>query len=240
MSNKQKILGIVLFLSIYSCQAGVDFTAKPAETKKVEVHTALQAEPSAPMPPKSPYEIEGFIGSKYARIVVESNKGGVIRGRLFVQDSPSLFVQGKKVNNVIHLYDSESNHFTIIPKATRPMDKIKPIFDIGLEIKFAYDSDVILDESKPLLKKIGEILILPAFMSKNIIIEGHTDALGSDQYNRQLSEQRATSVKHYLEKMFRTIAKGRLIPIGIGENQPIEGIDPYDVKQRRVVLRQVN
>jgi outer membrane protein OmpA-like peptidoglycan-associated protein len=52
-----------------------------------------------------------------------------------------------------------------------------------------------------------------------LVIEGHTDATGSDAHNQTLSQQRAESVKAYLVKA--GVDGGRLKPTGFGESKPV-------------------
>jgi outer membrane protein OmpA-like peptidoglycan-associated protein len=49
-------------------------------------------------------------------------------------------------------------------------------------------------------------------------IQGHTDNVGSSQYNRKLSENRARAVKNYLIK--KGISDQRLIAVGFGFSRP--------------------
>lgn len=107
---------------------------------------------------------------------------------------------------------------------------------IGLPIKFAYNSADILDESKPFLREIGKMMSMPEFANEKLLIEGHTDAAGSEQYNQYLSERRANSVKSYLRLNYQ-IASNRLFVTGMGESQPLEGVNPYDGVNRRVQFR---
>ncbi len=107
---------------------------------------------------------------------------------------------------------------------------------IGLPIKFAYNSADVLDESKPYLNEVGRMLNLPEYSDQRLVIEGHTDALGSEGYNQYLSERRAASVKSYLQSHFN-IAENRLFINGVGESQPLPGTDPNSGVNRRVQLR---
>ncbi len=107
---------------------------------------------------------------------------------------------------------------------------------IGLPIKFGYNSADVLSESKPFLNEIGRMLSLPNFKNERLVIEGHTDAGGSEEYNRYLSERRAESVKKYLRQNF-DIASNRLFVSGMGESQPLKGVDPYASVHRRVQFR---
>ncbi|NOT84088.1 MAG: OmpA family protein [Methylococcaceae bacterium] len=104
---------------------------------------------------------------------------------------------------------------------------------IGLPIKFAYNSDDILEESKPFLEEVGKMLTLDQYANKRIVIEGHTDSAGSDSYNKILSQRRADAVKHYLSKNFE-IATTRLQSRGLGESKPLPGYSPEDEANRRV------
>jgi len=108
---------------------------------------------------------------------------------------------------------------------------------IGLPIKFGYNSVKILDESKPFLNEVGKMLSLNQFADKKLVIEGHTDASGSDDYNRYLSERRAQAVKDYLVGKFQ-IASNRLFITGKGESAPLKGKSPYDGVNRRVQFYQ--
>jgi len=108
---------------------------------------------------------------------------------------------------------------------------------LGLPIKFGFDSDQILVESKPLVDEIGRMLNLPSFANNKLVIEGHTDAKGSEKYNRLLSKRRAIAVKNYLMENY-DIASNKLFVTGMGETQPLSGVTPYSSTNRRVQFRQ--
>jgi outer membrane protein OmpA-like peptidoglycan-associated protein len=69
-----------------------------------------------------------------------------------------------------------------------------------------------------------------------IRIEGHTDSVGSESYNMQLSQMRAESVKNALIQ--RYVDPARLQAVGMGESQPIASNDNEGGRQmnRRVTL----
>ncbi|MGR9052073.1 MAG: OmpA family protein [Gammaproteobacteria bacterium] len=104
---------------------------------------------------------------------------------------------------------------------------------IGLPIKFAYNSADILDESKPFLDEVGKMLSMEGFTDKRLIIEGHTDAAGSEHYNMILSQSRARAVSAYLTSTYG-ISNSRLITKGLGESKPLPGKNPFDGANRRV------
>ncbi|NJN64879.1 MAG: OmpA family protein [Acidobacteria bacterium] len=71
-------------------------------------------------------------------------------------------------------------------------------------------------------------------------IAGHTDSVGSDTYNRTLSQRRADSVKKHLVE--KGVAAERLTTKGYGEAEPIadNGNDAGRAKNRRVELRRLD
>jgi len=72
-----------------------------------------------------------------------------------------------------------------------------------------------------------------------LVIEAHTDDIGSRQYNIELSQQRAASVVEYLAG--QQVADERLLPIGHGKNQPIASNKTEEGRSlnRRVEFRMV-
>lgn len=62
-------------------------------------------------------------------------------------------------------------------------------------------------------------MILAKFPGVELVINGHTDAVGSLEYNQQLSERRAKAVLKYLQS--KDIAKDRLVIKGSSEKIPV-------------------
>lgn len=89
--------------------------------------------------------------------------------------------------------------------------------------------DLLFDTGKSNLKGGTEnhLSKLAAFLNKHqdrtVIIEGHTDNVGSSGANVSLSERRANSVKSYL--MNQGVAASRLESYGLGEDSPVAGND---------------
>lgn len=105
---------------------------------------------------------------------------------------------------------------------------------VGALVLFDYNSAKIKDESLPLLRLYGEVLhdeLADAVM----VIAGHTDSIGSDKYNMELSQRRAESVKKFLLAGYK-IADSRLIIKPYGEHKPIvtNTTDEGRAKNRRV------
>jgi outer membrane protein OmpA-like peptidoglycan-associated protein len=78
------------------------------------------------------------------------------------------------------------------------------------------------------------ILVLNEYPSTLITVMGHTDSTGSEQYNQNLSQQRALSVANYLSN--KGVAQQRLAASGYGEAFPIA---PNDTEAGRAKNRRV-
>ena len=104
----------------------------------------------------------------------------------------------------------------------------------GALINFDFDSAKIRSDSYPLLDEFGKAL-KHGLNDASIIIAGHTDNIGSNEYNQELSEERAKSVKNYLLNHHGIDSK-RITIKGYGETKPIASNDTDDgrLKNRRV------
>ena len=92
---------------------------------------------------------------------------------------------------------------------------IKITFDSGL--MFATNSSSLNANTKENLRNLAEVL--QKYEDTNILIEGHTDNTGADDYNQTLSENRASSVVDYLITL--SLDNKRLQTQGYGESLPV-------------------
>jgi len=103
-------------------------------------------------------------------------------------------------------------------------------------------SDVLFDTAKYTLKpgareKLSKVAgILLAYPGLNIEVDGHTDNIGSDEFNQNLSDQRAESVRAYL--VAQGVLTGSVTAKGFGKTQPVGTNDTAAGRQinRRVEL----
>jgi outer membrane protein OmpA-like peptidoglycan-associated protein len=103
-------------------------------------------------------------------------------------------------------------------------------------------SDVLFDTGAATLKPGADLALsrLSAFMEKNpetrLMVEGHTDNVGSETYNEDLSQRRAAAVKAAL--VSRGIQGDRIEAVGRGESFPVAGNDTQAGRQqnRRVEI----
>ncbi len=86
-------------------------------------------------------------------------------------------------------------------------------------VHFAFDRAVIRPQSYPILDDVASIIKSNLNSISNVLIEGHTDSIGSDNYNMRLSERRANSVRNYLTN--KQVPAGILDTAGFGESRPI-------------------
>jgi outer membrane protein OmpA-like peptidoglycan-associated protein len=104
------------------------------------------------------------------------------------------------------------------PMSAPPPAAPEPARIILRGVNFDYDKSNIKSEFVPVLDEATQTL--KDNPDINVRISGHTDSIGSDEYNQRLSERRAQAVKQYL--VSRGIASSRLSTEGRGEREPIE------------------
>jgi len=103
-------------------------------------------------------------------------------------------------------------------------------------IKFEFDKAVVTKSSMPYLDAVGQMLNLPDMKNARILIEGHTDSIGTNAYNKKLSELRALAVRRFLVSR-HGIDEERLHPVGKGESQFLDIENPRAAINRRVQFR---
>ncbi|TDG19053.1 OmpA family protein [Paracraurococcus ruber] len=107
---------------------------------------------------------------------------------------------------------------------------------IGFRINFALNSDAVPPTAFAFLDRVAELM--RAEPQVKMQVEGHTDALGADAYNLQLSQRRAAAVANYLVER-QGVEVTRLVVQGLGETTPLTE-NPYDPRNRRVQFARVD
>ena len=100
---------------------------------------------------------------------------------------------------------------------------------ITLLVEFDFDKAVVRPQYHNDIEKVANFL--RAYPKTNGELEGHTDSIGSDEYNKNLSKQRAESVKKYLVDMFNVDA-ARISTMGYGESRPVSTNETEEGRQR--------
>jgi outer membrane protein OmpA-like peptidoglycan-associated protein len=101
------------------------------------------------------------------------------------------------------------------------------VLTIG-DVLFAFDKADLNASAQNSMDKIAAFL--REKQNRNLLVEGHTDSVGSEEYNQGLSEQRAASVKSALVK--RGIAGERIVAIGYSKKYPLASNDTAAGRQQ--------
>lgn len=101
-------------------------------------------------------------------------------------------------------------------------------------IRFEFNSDRLTARARTQVAELAAALKLPALQGFSFAVVGHTDSVGSQDYNRALSLRRALSVKR--ELLADAVEAGRLVELGLGEDYPVAGTAGDDDRNRRVEI----
>ncbi len=107
--------------------------------------------------------------------------------------------------------------------------------------KITLASKALFDFDKAILKPEGQAVLDREIVSRIkevqklelVLVTGHTDRLGSQQYNQKLSERRAAAVAAYLAS--KGVAKDKLETLGMGKTQPVPGV-VCEQKNRKALI----
>lgn len=111
---------------------------------------------------------------------------------------------------------------------------------INLTVNFATGSAELTPQALAILDKLGTALSSDALSAYRFRIEGHTDTVGTRDYNLTLSDQRAQAVVAYIQEKFH-VASSRMQPVGMGASHPLvptaEQVD--EPRNRRVQITNI-
>jgi outer membrane protein OmpA-like peptidoglycan-associated protein len=121
-----------------------------------------------------------------------------------------------------------------VPRGTRIRPGSRP--RVRLPVYFEFNSADLKPEARDLLTKVGRALTTEDLEGYSFSVEGHTDSLGGEQYNTDLSTRRADAVKTYLSD--QGVPAIRLEAAGLGEGSPVDSNDTRSGRQhnRRVEI----
>ena len=110
------------------------------------------------------------------------------------------------------------NGFKVLSSGGRKLTDEETLrINFDSDILFAIDSATLSEPSKYNLDEFAQVM--RAYPKTAILIQGHTDSSGSEEYNMTLSERRAQSVFNHLA--LREVAPDRMAAIGYGEGYPV-------------------
>ncbi|MCA6125955.1 OmpA family protein [Bradyrhizobium sp. WSM 1704] len=107
----------------------------------------------------------------------------------------------------------------------------KPKLD--LEIHFDYNSANISKGATRAVQELGKALSDASLKGSTFVLSGHTDAVGGEAYNQDLSERRADTIKKYLVEQYG-LNGSNLVTVGYGKSRPKDANAPFDPANRRV------
>ena len=83
------------------------------------------------------------------------------------------------------------------------------------------------------VQELGKALSDASLKEFTFVVAGHTDAIGGEAYNQDLSERRADTIKKYLTDKYG-INGANLVTVGYGKDKPKDPNAPMDPVNRRV------
>jgi outer membrane protein OmpA-like peptidoglycan-associated protein len=165
--------------------------------------------------------IGGIIGNQAGNTAVGAIIGAAIGG-----------TAGALIGNYMDKQAEEMQRDIEGAKIERVGEGIKITFASG--ILFAVNSSDLQPAAQENIGKLAAIL--NKYPDTNILVEGHTDSTGSDEYNKSLSDRRAASVANYAKSM--NVKGERFTTVGYGESQPLMSNSTAEGRQanRRVEI----
>tara|TARA_R110000782_G_scaffold70844_2_gene142287 strand:+ start:296 stop:922 length:627 start_codon:yes stop_codon:yes gene_type:complete len=100
------------------------------------------------------------------------------------------------------------------PVMAEPAEAVR----VELDVKFDFDKAQVKPESYGDIKNLADFLT--QYPQTTTVVEGHTDAVGSDAYNQTLSERRANAVRDVLVNQYG-VGSNRVNAVGYGETRPV-------------------
>lgn len=113
-------------------------------------------------------------------------------------------------------------------RLAREMQAAKERFEVS-DIYFAFDSSVLSSEAQTTLNEKAEFM--NSYSNASVIIEGHCDPRGTNEYNLALGDRRAESAKAYLINL--GVSASRLTTISYGEERSRQVLDEEIMKKER-------
>lgn len=105
-----------------------------------------------------------------------------------------------------------------VPRGTRVRASARP--RVRLPVYFEFNSAELKPEAQQLLKKVGKALSATDLETFRFSVEGHTDSIGGEDFNADLSRRRAEAVRRFLEQ--EGVKSKRLHTVGRGEKEPVD------------------
>ena len=124
--------------------------------------------------------------------------------------------------------------YAALAELEAPVEVLPDAISLSSDVLFDFDEYVIKPDFTADLDAAADLLL--ANPDVTVRIDGHTDSVGSEEYNMGLSERRAEAVATYLEEV--GVARDRMTVAWFGESQPIATNDTAEgrAQNRRVEI----
>ena len=109
---------------------------------------------------------------------------------------------------------------------------------VNFQIQFEFGSDRLTDDARRVLRELGAAITSNELSEFSFLIAGHTDGVGSAEYNLLLSERRARAVRDFLISTVN-VSPDRLRDVGWGEARPLDTGNPDGDINRRVEITNI-
>lgn len=159
-------------------------------------------------------------------------KPAVTRGLSIAAPQVDTAAQAKEINFVSTLRNRKTRSLSLGEREEiAELAATKPKID--LEIRFDYNSADISKNSMTAVQELGKALSDTSLKGSTFVVAGHTDAVGGESYNQDLSERRADTIKKYLTDKYG-LTGANLVTVGYGKTKPKDAAAPLDPANRRV------
>lgn len=119
--------------------------------------------------------------------------------------------------------------------AAEELNVLKQLPNFTVQVDFFLDSTIVKPDFWVTVGRLADALHHPLLSGDGFLVVGHTDTTGTREHNLGLSDRRAAAILKILETTFE-VPPSRLVPLGVGEEQLLDGIPPTDPRNRRVQL----
>ncbi|MEO8466812.1 MAG: OmpA family protein [Gammaproteobacteria bacterium] len=168
------------------------------------------------------------------------NLEGILKSETGIMESRAKVLDSEFLPLLLD-YELTGDHFRIAyTKISFPTDELEHALDVQRRldvygIYFDFGSDQLRPESGPVLRSIAEAL--QHHPDWKLAVNGHTDNVGEEGANQDLSARRSEAVRTALFERY-SIDKARLVAVGLGQSQPKETNETAEgrARNRRVEL----
>ena len=185
---------------------------------------------------RDPYETERDKTAKGAGVGAAAGAAAaILRGEREADEILAGAAIGAVVGGGIGAYmDHQEERLTRIPgTSVERVSEDVLLVNFESDVLFPVDSAALQPGAQGTLSRVGSVLL--DYPKTAVVVQGHTDATGSEEYNQTLSERRAQAVFNYL--VGRGVDPGRMTAVGYGETLPVA---PNDTEWGREQNRRVD